>query len=805
VKKNIPIRILLVVAFLFAGLIPSMLAATLSYSAARRELVDQAFRHLESVRDIKKSQIERFFDERARQVEILAADPFAAEALGAFEELAAREGDFASAPLLGRSGGRFEAGAEYRELHARYAPYFETFVRKGAYYDVFLMRRDDGFTLFTVEKEPDFGMRIRDVESSLRDVWSAAARGATAVSDTRSYAPSGGIPAQFIAAPLKADGDVLGVVAVQVSIDTIDAIMRERSGMGRTGETYLVGPDLKMRSDSYLDPTRHSVRASFHGSVSETGVDTVATAAAFAGRTSSAHILDYRGVKVLSAFAPVRFSGVTWAVVAEIDEAEINARISDALNSKVTAIIALSIVMLVLLAMSISIVLGRGVANVVNELNALIDKVLAGRLEARIDPEEVAVDFREVARKTNEFVESFVAQVEERRKLEEVMQHNQRMEAIGTLAGGIAHDFNNILTYMYTYGELVAAKLPVGSDAEKQMREIMAGIDRASELVSQIMLFGRQVSREKKPVRADLIVKEAVKLIQATLPRSIHVVRRMEGDDIWLLVDPTQLHRVVVNLCTNAFQAMQQSGGTMTVGLAAVDLDDGRIGRLPAGPYCVLTVADTGEGIDDRIRARIFDPFFTTKSPGQGTGMGLAVVHGIVQGYCGAVEIDSRVGEGSTFCVYLPRCAPPSREHVAARDLPESSSFRGRILLVDDEEEILESTRASLESMGFTVRTASDGRAAEETVASAPDDLDLVLTDINMPGMGGVELLTRLKRLRPDLPIVMMTGYSELMTDAEARALGAERIVMKPFRPANLARIVAEILGRSPARRNPDR
>ncbi|MDD5305997.1 MAG: response regulator [Deltaproteobacteria bacterium] len=795
-RKNIPIRILLVVAFLFSGLIPSMLAATLSYSAARRELVDQAFRHLESVRDIKKSQIVRFFDERVRQVEILAADPFTAEALGAFEELAARNDEFASAPLLGRSGGRFEAGAEYLGLHARYAPFFETFARKGAYYDVFLIDRDDGFTLFTVAKEPDFGIRIRDVESPLRDVWSAAVGGVIAVSDTRPYAPSGGIPAQFIAAPVKGDGGVRGVVAVQVSIDAIDAIMRERSGMGRTGETYLVGPDLKMRSDSYLDPRRHSVRASFHGGVSETGVETDATAAALLGRTSSAHIRDYRGIPVLSAFTPVSFFGVTWAVVAEIDEAEIDARIAEALNAKVTAIIALSLVMLLLLAMAISVVLGHGVANVVNALNALVDKVLAGRLEARIDPEEVAIDFREVARKTNELVESFVVQVEERRKLEEAIQHNQRMEAIGTLAGGIAHDFNNILTYMYTYGELVAAKLPPGSDAEKQMGEIMAGIDRASELVSQIMLFGRQVSREKKPVRADLVVKEAIKLIQATLPRSIRVMRQFECDDIWLMVDPTQLHRVVVNLCTNAFQAMQRDGGVMNVGLATEDLDGGQISGLPAGPYCVLTVADTGEGIDDRIRARIFDPFFTTKPAGQGTGMGLAVVHGIVQGYSGTVVIDSRVGEGSTVRVYLPRCTPPSREEVAARDLPESKSFRGRILLVDDEAEILASTRASFESMGFSVRTAADGRAAEEAVAFAPHDLDLVLTDVNMPLMGGVELLTRLKRVRPDLPVVMMTGYSELMTDEEARALGAERIVLKPFRPAELARIIAEILGK---------
>jgi signal transduction histidine kinase/CheY-like chemotaxis protein len=796
VKKNIPIRILLVVAFLFAGLIPSMLAATLSYSAVRRELVDQAFRHLESVRDIKKSQIERFFDERTRQVEILAADPFVAEALGAFEDLAAREDDFASTPLLGRSGGRFEAGAEYRKLHERFSPFLETFAREGAFYDVFLMRRGDGFTLFTVEKEPDFGIRIRDVESSLRDVWSAAARGVTAVSDTRPYAPSSGIPAQFIAAPVRRSGGVRGVVAVQVSIDAIDAVMRERSGMGRTGETYLVGPDLKMRSDSYLDPTRHSVRASFRGSVSGNGVETAATAAAFAGRTDSAHILDYRGVPVLSAFAPVSFSGVTWAVIAEIDEAEIDARIGDALNARITAIIVLSFAMLVMLAFAISIVLARGVANVVHELNALIDKVLAGRLEARIDPEEVAIDFREVARKTNEFVESFVAQVEERRKLEDVIQYNQRMESIGTLAGGIAHDFNNILTYMYTYGELVAAKLEAGSDAEKQMCEIMNGIDRASELVSQIMLFGRQVSREKKPVRADLIVKEAVKLIQATLPRSIRVVRRIESDDIWVMMDPTQLHRIVVNLCTNAFQAMRRDGGAMTVELASQDLVDGQIGGIAAGSYCVLAVADTGEGIDETIRERIFDPFFTTKPAGQGTGMGLAVVHGIVQGYSGAVVIDSRVGEGTTFRVYLPRSAPPSREEDAARDLPEPIPFRGRILVVDDEAEILASTRASLESMGFTVSTAADGRAAEEVFASAPGDVDLVLTDVNMPVMGGVELLTRLKRVRPDLPVVMMTAYSELMTDAEARTLGAERIVLKPFRPRELARIIAEITER---------
>jgi CheY-like chemotaxis protein len=326
------------------------------------------------------------------------------------------------------------------------------------------------------------------------------------------------------------------------------------------------------------------------------------------------------------------------------------------------------------------------------------------------------------------------------------------------------------------------------------MVELLGGIDRASELVERLMAFGRQAKRERRVVEVAPILREAVKLLDATIPKNIKIVTRVDDESLAVFADPTQLHQIVMNLCTNAFHAMLGTGGVMTL-FAYEAVEDGSTPGVTAGTYCVMGVADTGCGIPEEIRGRIFDPFFTTKPPGQGTGMGLAVVHGIVQGNSGAVVLDSRIGEGSTFRVYLPRYAPPPRQDVAVQGLPESSSFRGRILLVDDEEEILESTRMSLESMGFTVRTAADGRAAEEAVASAPGDLDLVLTDVNMPVMGGSELLTRLKRVRPDLPIVMMTGYSELMTDAEARALGAERIVLKPCRPANLARIIAEILG----------
>ena len=791
--RDVPIRYVLLASFLVSGIIPLMVVALLSQGAARDELVKQAERQLESVRDLKAAELMRFFEGTARQVEVLAADPTTVAALRELRGVAATGGTDAL-ELRGRTRGAFDASPAYRQVHDRLIPYFRSFAEGHGLYDLFLMDPETGFTLLTVIKEGDFGVAIRGTDSGLGDAFALAADARrTAISDTRPYGPSGDAPAQFVAAPVVADGALVGVVAVQISIDAIDRIMRERSGMGETGDAYLVGGDLRLRSDTALDPAAHSVRASFRGTVAVNGVDTAAARAGLAGRVGAGPSASFDGRAVLAAYAPVDFHGVRWAIVAEVDEAEIGARIAGALDTEITVTIALSLVLLLVLAFGVSTVSSRAIARVVAALGSLIDKVLDGRGHERLDSDELSVDFRDVAVKTNELAAALVQRTQENHHLEEVLRYNQRMESIGTLAGGIAHDFNNVLTYLGTYAELVALDLPAASPARGHLDEIVRGVDRASALVAQIMLFSRQMKKERKPVDVTLIVKEAVKLLKATLPPTVAVEKRVEPGALYVLADPTQVHQVVMNLCTNAFHAMLRTGGTLRVTLGREALDAGEHALLPAGEYCALSVADTGEGIDPAIVDRVFEPFFTTKPVGQGTGMGLAVVHGIVAAHRGHIAIESAPGVGTTVRVLLPLHAPDVRAMDGEAE-PEAIRGRGRVLLVDDEAAICSAVGAALASLGYEVEVQTSPLEALAAVAAEPGRFDLVLTDLSMPGLDGAELARRLKALRPDLPIILSTGYSERMTPAAAAELGAACLLLKPYKRHALSVAVHEAL-----------
>ena len=298
--------------------------------------------------------------------------------------------------------------------------------------------------------------------------------------------------------PVRLPAGQTGVLAAVIALDEIDRIMGERSGMGATGESYLVGQDKRMRSGSYLDQPGRSVEASFHGTIAANGVDTRASRGALAGFTRAELLTDYRGQAVLSAYAPVEFFGLRWAVIAEIDEREIDDRIAAELNTKVLVILAASVCLLLLLALGISQVITGGIRDFIGELERLIGRVLQGQIGARGDPEAVAHDFRGVMHQTNALIDALARHQEEKRQLETAIQFNQRMESIGTLAGGIAHDFNNILSYMLAYADLVQDELPPESTARDNLAEVIRAIERAGELVSQIQTFSRRVRREKK-------------------------------------------------------------------------------------------------------------------------------------------------------------------------------------------------------------------------------------------------------------------------------------------------------------------
>ena len=418
--RDISIRPLLIASFLVSGLIPIMIVSLISFNTARTELKEQVFRQLESVRNIKKVQIEDFFLKRVKDISVFAANPYILEAYKHLEKAFAGAGGTAGQKFRGYLEGKYDAPESYREIHDRYFPYFKYLIEQYGYYDLFLMNPEFGDTLFTVRKESDFGIRIGQVSSSLRDVWLKAGKtGQIALSDTKPYPPSKDAPAQFLAAPIRQKGEIVGVVAVQISIDSIDEIMKERSGMWKTGETYLVGQDKKMRSDSYRDKSNHSVHVSFNGTVEENGVDTTASRAALKGITSTGIIRNYTNREVLSAYTPIVIKGVKWAIIAEVDIEEIDVQIANALNKRIIFLFIGSAFVLFLLSMIVTIFISKGIRNTILQLEYMIKDVLKGNLKARGDTDSVSADFKAVVHCANQLIEAFAGQWEEKRKLEE--------------------------------------------------------------------------------------------------------------------------------------------------------------------------------------------------------------------------------------------------------------------------------------------------------------------------------------------------------------------------------------------------
>jgi PAS domain S-box-containing protein len=374
--------------------------------------------------------------------------------------------------------------------------------------------------------------------------------------------------------------------------------------------------------------------------------------------------------------------------------------------------------------------------------------------------------------------------------LEKQLRQAQKMEAIGLLAGGIAHDFNNILSSIIGYSELAQQKLPPEpSPVSGYLEQVLKAGERARELVKQILTFSRQTEKERKPLQLSLIIKEALKLLRSSLPSTIEIRTGIRAKIDTVLADPTEIHQVLMNLCTNAAYAMREKGGILTV-----DLDDLAIRHPSASPhhdlkpgaYLVLMVSDTGVGIAAAHLDRIFEPFFTTKAPGEGTGMGLSVVYGIVKSIGGSIAAESRPGNGTTFRVYLPRVEHEAANHPqTVESLPRGTE---RILFIDDEAAIARFGREMLGYLGYRVVTETSSEVALNLFRTQPDAFDLVITDLTMPGMTGISLAQEIARIRPNIPIILCTGLGcDLQEDISIgtiREVLAKPITLKQFSTA---------------------
>ncbi|MGD9018163.1 MAG: PAS domain S-box protein [Desulfobacterales bacterium] len=384
----------------------------------------------------------------------------------------------------------------------------------------------------------------------------------------------------------------------------------------------------------------------------------------------------------------------------------------------------------------------------------------------------------------------------EKAKLRAQLRQAQKMEAIGTLAGGIAHDFNNILQAIIGYTEITMLQMAKGRDPKASLENILTASQRAKELINQILSFSRQSEQERKPIQINIIVKEVLKLIRASLPATIEIQGKNLNTQTVVEADPIQIHQVMMNLCSNAHHAMRQKGGVLEIVMASVHIDEesaGKFTELSRGDYLKLTIRDTGMGIPPDHMERIFDPYFTSKEKGEGTGLGLAVVHGIVKSHQGAIQVESKVGEGTSFHLYFPARDAPAIETQFEED-HHPHKGNERILFVDDEPTLAAIGQEMLETLGYKVETKTSSESALSLFRKSPDQFDLIITDLTMPSMPGDVMVQEMLKVRKNIPIILFTGYSDLLSQERFDELGIRDCLLKPLTRWDLATAVRKVL-----------
>ena len=394
----------------------------------------------------------------------------------------------------------------------------------------------------------------------------------------------------------------------------------------------------------------------------------------------------------------------------------------------------------------------------------------------------------------NSFILTTFLDVTEQKRLEAELHQAYKMEAIGTLSGGIAHDFNNILGIILGNTELAMDEVQEWSPARYNLEEVITASLRARDIVRQLLSFARRTPLERNPVKVDAIITGALKLLRSSIPKNIEFRLNIPKETQTILADPTQINQILINLSTNAVDAMPD-GGILEVNIKNAILDNDTEAQIPdlnPGPYVILTVSDTGQGINPELENRIFDPYFTTKEIGKGTGMGLSVVHGIVKSHGGLILVDSDLGTGTTFSIFFPVVQEESVIKTEAdEELPTGSES---ILFVDDEKSMVYIGQNRLEGLGYQVETRMSPVEALESFRASPDQFDLVITDMTMPQMTGDQLVKEILKIRPDVPTILCTGFNVNINEEKAKEIGFRQYIEKPVKMRDLAKLVRQVL-----------
>ncbi len=389
----------------------------------------------------------------------------------------------------------------------------------------------------------------------------------------------------------------------------------------------------------------------------------------------------------------------------------------------------------------------------------------------------------------------FIIDITETKRLEAQLQQSYKMEAIGTLTGGIAHDFNNILGIIIGNTELALDDVPEWNPAYFNLEEIKTAGLRAKDIVRQLLGFAHKTDQKREPIKLIPVIRDSLKFLRATLPTSIAFRQNTQASADTVLADPTQIHQIMLNLYTNAAHAMEETGGTLEIVIQNLVLDNDSADIYPnlsPGKYIEVALSDTGQGMNSEVKDRIFDPYFTTKEIGKGSGMGLSVVHGILQSHQGAISVDSEPGKGSTFRILFP--VIEEETVIESKSVEEFPTGNERILFIDDEESIVNMARQILERLGYQVETKQNPVDALESFHSKPERFDLIITDMTMPYMTGDKLVTQILNIRSDIPTILCTGFSEKISEKKAQELGIKAFVLKPLVKRDFAVTVRKVL-----------
>ncbi|MFW6255280.1 MAG: response regulator [Candidatus Sumerlaeota bacterium] len=425
-----------------------------------------------------------------------------------------------------------------------------------------------------------------------------------------------------------------------------------------------------------------------------------------------------------------------------------------------------------------------------------VESIKAGALDYVVKSADLLADMPHVIQRALREWEL----VMRRRELEEQLRQSQKLEAIGTLAGGVAHDFNNILSAIIGYGELAREDAEGNPELISSVDAILEAGQRAKELVRQILAFSRQADSEKKPIHLQKILDAALKMLRASLPATIEIRQDVDMRCQPVMGNETGMQQIIMNLCTNAFHAMQTTGGVLDIKLSSLSpekLPEKHRDKLSDRPYAQLLIKDNGPGIPDNIKDLVFDPYFTTKSHSEGTGLGLSMVHSIVQGHAGQIILESTEGEGAAFYVYLPLCQPADSPHAKSRETAQNLVGTENILFVDDEKAITQLAKLSLQRFGYHVYDCTNPLEALKLFQEQPDLYDVIITDLTMPNLTGLELAEKSRKIRSDIPIILCSGYSEDESFSQTNKFPDWEYVSKPVGVQDLVHRIRKLLSKS--------